>query len=71
MEDHGYRLQYSVFICDLSAAELRELESEISAVMHLLHDSIIRIDLGAISAPTAVHTIGRRRQIPNAGPQIV
>lgn len=71
MEDHGYRLQYSVFICDLSAAELGELESEVSAVMHLLHDSIVRIDLGHTSAPTAVHTIGRGRSIPNAGPQIV
>ncbi|MGH4021697.1 MAG: CRISPR-associated endonuclease Cas2 [Pseudonocardiaceae bacterium] len=30
MEDHGERLQYSVFLCDLSVAELGELEGRVT-----------------------------------------
>lgn len=35
MEDNGERLQYSVFLCDLSVAELAELQSSVMDVMHL------------------------------------
>ncbi|MDQ2707914.1 MAG: CRISPR-associated endonuclease Cas2 [Actinomycetota bacterium] len=42
MEDHGERLQYSVFLCDLSVAEVSELESAIIEVMNLGSDSVVR-----------------------------
>ena len=71
MEDHGERLQYSVFLCDLSVAEVAELEAAVTAVMHLAHDSVIRIDLGPAFSSAAIRTIGRGRNIPHAGPQIV
>lgn len=71
MEDHGERLQYSVFLCDLSIAELAELESAVAAAMHFLHDSVIRIDLGPTFSPAAIRTIGRGRRLPDDGPQIV
>jgi CRISPR-associated protein Cas2 len=71
MEDHGERLQYSVFLCDLSVAELAELEAAVTAVMHLVHDSGVRIDLGPTFSSAAMRTIGRGRHMPDAGPQIV
>ncbi|MGH3941488.1 MAG: CRISPR-associated endonuclease Cas2 [Pseudonocardiaceae bacterium] len=69
MEDHGERLQYSVFLCDLSIAERAELES---AVLNILHqDSVIQIDLGPLHAPAAVRALGRPRQLPATGARIV
>lgn len=80
MEDHGERLQYSVFLCDLSAAEGAELES---AVMNLHEESVIQIDLGPCtrppqSAPSAAPPVARDRRadrmiiasgpVPKAGP---
>ncbi|KZS61459.1 CRISPR-associated endonuclease Cas2 [Mycobacterium ostraviense] len=71
MEDHGERLQYSVFLCDLSVAELAELEAAVTAAMHLVEDSVVRIDLGPTYAAAAIRQIGRGRCIPADGPQIV
>ncbi|WP_409461708.1 CRISPR-associated endonuclease Cas2 [Amycolatopsis sp. GA6-003] len=45
MEDHGERLQYSVFLCDLALTERAELESLVTNVIELAQDSIIQIDL--------------------------
>ncbi len=71
MEDHGERLQYSVFLCDLSVAELAELEAAVTAAMHLVQDSVVRIDLGPAFSPAAIRQIGRGRRMPADGPQIV
>ena len=71
MEDHGERLQYSVVLCDLTVAELAELESAVLAVLHLREDSVIQIDLGPLHAPVAVRALGRPRRLPSTGPGIV
>lgn len=71
MEDHGERLQYSVFLCDLTPAERVELEERAVRIMNLGHDSLVQIDLGPASAPAAVHAIGRPRRLPASGPRIV
>jgi CRISPR-associated protein Cas2 len=71
MEDHGRRLQYSVFICDLSRAELAELETLVTAVIDRTTDSIIRIDLGDTATPAQIVITGRQRWMPHSGPQIV
>lgn len=55
MEEYGQRLQYSVFLCDLSPAERAELETAATTTMNLSQDSIIQIDLGATTAPTHPH----------------
>ena len=68
MEDHGERLQYSVFLCDLTVAERAELEG---AVTVLREDSVVQIDLGPVSAPAAVRCLGRPRALPDTGPRIV
>lgn len=71
MEDHGERLQYSVFLCDLSLGELAELESAASIMMNLAADSIVQIDLGPTSSPAPVRTIGKPRRLLKTGSQIV
>lgn len=71
MEGHGERLQYSVFLCDLSLAERAELEGSVIAVMSLSHDSVIQIDLGPAAAPAIVRVLGRARRFPGSGPQVV
>lgn len=71
MEEYGERLQYSVFLCDLSAAERAELEAAATTIMNLTEDSIVQIDLGATDAPTPVRAIGRPRRLPDTGPMIV
>ncbi len=71
MEDHGERLQYSVFLCDLTIAERAELESMVTEVMDLNEDSVVQIDLGPVTAAAPVRSIGRPRRLPATGPKIV
>jgi len=71
VQDHGERLQYSVFLCDLTVAELAELESAVTNVINLGEDSVVQIDLGPLHAPAAVRALGRPRRLPASGPQIV
>lgn len=71
MEDHGERLQYSVFLCDLSAAERAELEAMVVELMNLHEDSVVQIDLGPVSAPVPIRALGKARRLPDPGPKIV
>ncbi len=68
MEDHGERLQYSVFLCDLTVTKLAELESAVMEVMNLQEDRVVQIDIGPLHAPAAVHTLGRPRRLPGYRP---
>jgi CRISPR-associated protein Cas2 len=52
-EAFGYRLQYSVFICDLSEAERTRLEARLRRVLDLSEDRAILIDLGLPGRTTA------------------
>jgi CRISPR-associated protein Cas2 len=71
MESYGQRLQYSVFLCDLSLGERADLERAVLAVMDLTEDSVVQIDLGPPSACAEMRFLGRRRTLPPTGPQIV
>lgn len=71
MVDHGERLQYSVFLCDLTVAERAELEGSVTEVMNLSEDSVVQIDLGPVTAAAPVRCLGRPRRLPDAGPKIV
>lgn len=70
MEGYGTRLQYSVFLCDLSRAELVTWRDELLDLIELRFDSVIRIDLG-VPNDNVVEVIGVRRQFPHRGPMIV
>jgi CRISPR-associated protein Cas2 len=71
MEDHGERLQYSVFLCDLTVAERAELEIAVTEVMDLNDDSVVQIDLGPVEVAAPVRSLGRPRRLPTTGPRIV
>lgn len=45
-KDHGYHLQYSVFECDLTAAEKSIFEEKLRAVINHSEDQVLFIDLG-------------------------
>lgn len=70
MEEYGDRLQYSVFICDLSRTELIHARAQVEQQMELSEDSVVIVDLG--DTDTARFTfIGQRRPLPDHGPKIV
>jgi CRISPR-associated protein Cas2 len=71
MEGYGERLQYSVFLCDLSGVERASWEHDMRAVLNLGQDSIVRIDLGALGSSAPIVTLGTARHFPSAGPTIV
>ncbi len=70
MESYGQRLQYSVFLCDLSGVELVSWRSDILAVVKLAEDSVVHLDLGAVAVSVPVRVIGTSRRLPTAGPTI-
>lgn len=61
MMGYGDPLQYSVFLCDLSAAELVLLESALTRVIKLSEDSVLLIDLGPAAgiARRRIRTLGQ------------
>lgn len=71
MEGYGERLQYSVFLCDLSGMERAGWEREIRTIVNLGEDSVVCIDLGAVEVSAAVMTLGVPRRLPSAGPLVV
>lgn len=63
MLGYGDPLQYSVFLCDLSPAELVLLESALRRVVKLAEDSVLIIDLGPASglARRRIRSLGQGR----------
>ena len=70
MDEYGERLQYSVFICDLSRTELIHARAKVEREMDLGEDSVVIVDLG--EPHTAKFTfVGQRRDLPTSGPRII
>lgn len=70
MEEYGERLQYSVFICDLSRTELVHARATVERQMDLGQDSVVIVDLG--EPTTARFTfVGQHRDLPTSGPRII
>lgn len=70
MEAYGERLQYSVFICDLSRTELVHARATVEAQMELAEDSVVIVDLGDVDGARFTF-VGRRRPLPDHGPRIL
>ena len=70
MEEYGDRLQYSVFICDLSRAELIHARAAVERQMNLTEDSVVIVDL-AEPHTTKITFIGQHRDMPTHEPRIV
>lgn len=74
MRSHGSRFQYSVFVCDLSPAELLGLRSELRATMNQNADSIAIVDLGPAEGPRserAFEFLGVSPILPDQGSQVL
>jgi CRISPR-associated protein Cas2 len=70
MEEYGERLQYSVFVCDLSRSELLHARATVEAQMNLSEDSVVIVDLGATDNARFTF-VGKRRPLPTSGPRII
>lgn len=70
MESYGERLQYSVFICDVSLSELTHARAAVEGEMLMTDDSVVIVDLGDV-ADARFLFIGRHRPLPFSGPRIV
>lgn len=50
MQGFGERLQYSVYVCDLSAEERVLLRARLHEVIHHQEDRVMMVDLGEVGA---------------------
>lgn len=71
MESFGDRLQYSVFLCDLTSLELVQWRTAIVPAINSGEDSVVCIDLGALGSTAAMTVLGRSRRLPSIGPTII
>jgi CRISPR-associated protein Cas2 len=70
MEEYGDRLQYSVFISDLTLSELIHARKRVEEAMLMTEDSVVIVDLGEVAEARFVF-LGRHRALPTAGPRVV
>ena len=70
--DHGEPLQYSVFVCDLTATELTALRRALLAEIKTTEDSIGIFDLGAPAGRgvQCIEFLGLRQDLPSDDPTI-
>ena len=61
LKDHGEHVQFSVFLCSLTAAEVKRLSSTASDIIHLEEDQLLVIDIGPDVADwtTSLACLGR------------
>lgn len=71
LEGFGERMQYSVFICDLSAREFVEMRVAVEERMKSSEDSVMVIDLGRADDTTRFIFIGPHDDLPSGGAVVV
>jgi CRISPR-associated protein Cas2 len=71
MEGYGERLQYSVFICDLSDREKHLMRADIESRMKQTEDSVMIIDLGAAGDSSRFLFLGHHEKLPGSAATIV
>ena len=71
MEGYGYRIQYSVFICDLSDQEAVVMRDNLEIRMKMTEDSIMVVDLGQPDDTARFLFIGPHAPLPAADAVIV
>jgi CRISPR-associated protein Cas2 len=61
MKGWGYRVQYSLFLCDLNGMELVAMRSALKVEMNDREDSVLIFDLGGVDRwdPLRVQVLGR------------
>jgi CRISPR-associated protein Cas2 len=71
MEGYGERIQYSVFICDLSDEEAVLMRSDLEVRMKASEDSVMIIDLGRIGDSGKFLFLGHHEKLPTSDAVIV
>ncbi len=71
MEGYGTRIQYSVFVCDLSEQEKVIMRGDIESLMKASEDSVMVIDLGQAGDSSRFLFLGHHERLPTSGSVIV
>ena len=71
VEGYGERIQYSVFVCDLSDEEVVLMRGDIEARMKQSEDSVMIIDLGRAGDSGRFLFLGHHEKLPGSGALIV
>jgi len=71
MEGYGTRVQYSVFVCDLSDREAVLMRGDVEARMKVSEDSVMIVDLGAAGDSSRFLFIGHHEKLPVSDAVIV
>jgi CRISPR-associated protein Cas2 len=66
MEGYGERIQYSVFICDLSDREMIGMRTDVEALMKMTEDSVMVIDLGQAGDSSRFLFLGHHDKLPSS-----
>lgn len=71
MESYGNRVQYSVFVCDLSERELYLMRSDLESRINHREDSVMIINLGAVGDSSHFLFLGHHEKLPTSSTVIV
>jgi CRISPR-associated protein Cas2 len=71
MEGYGTRVQYSVFVCDLSAQEVVLMRGDLEVRMKITEDSVMVIDLGRPEDAGRFLVLGHHEKLPTKEAVIV
>jgi CRISPR-associated protein Cas2 len=66
MEGYGERIQYSVFICDLSDRERVGMRRDVEMIMKPSEDSVMVVYLGAAGDQSRFLFLGQHEKLPAA-----
>jgi len=64
MEGYGTRIQYSVFVCDLSDREKILMRGDIEGRMKASEDSVMVLDLGQAGDSSRFLFLGHHEKLP-------
>lgn len=73
VKGYGDRLQYSVYICDLSPSELIDMRWKIEDEINSLEDAVALLDLGEPDGrgTSAFQFLGVRPALPDGGATVI
>ncbi|CAM04354.1 CRISPR-associated endonuclease Cas2 [Saccharopolyspora erythraea] len=71
MEDFGDRTQYSVFLCDLTRADVADMTRALLTVIDSTIDRILIVDLGSGDSDSRFEFLGRRHGLPTTGHRVL
>jgi CRISPR-associated protein Cas2 len=71
MEGYGTRVQYSVFVSDLSDRELILMRGHLENLMKHSEDSVMIVDLGPAGDSARFLFLGQRERLPESSAVII